>query len=116
MHARLPSMTPDRARRLVRFLMAIRGRLITKDALATRLDIDDRGFYRDLRTLRGFGIVIEQQDGRYRLDMPFESALRHVPAPEIKLSLRDMIDLSRGSTSTHRRFRASLRAIVGTAA
>src|SRR5437773_7449804 len=54
-----PSVTRDRAARLCRLLRLLGTGSQTRANLLRRLDLDVRGFYRDLETLRKFDITVE---------------------------------------------------------
>jgi hypothetical protein len=70
--------------------------------LISHLDVDVRGFYRDLELLRGAGINITLQAGAYGLDADLKEALAQLPFPDPHLTLGEARQLARGRTRAHR--------------
>jgi predicted DNA-binding transcriptional regulator YafY len=74
----------------------------TREAIARRLRLDVRGFYRDLDLLRSSGVSVTLEQGRYRLDQEVEDALALLPFPDPHLTLGAARTLARGRTQIHR--------------
>ena len=79
----------------------LRHRPPTRPALARRLGLDVRGFYRDLEWLRKFGISVVMEDGRYRLDEDAEKVIARLPFPDPQLTLGEAMRLAKGRTAAH---------------
>ena len=73
-----PAVTADRAARLCRLIRMTGTRGQPRETLLQRLNIDVRGFYRDLKLLRDVGIVIELVQGKYTLRGDAEEAVLKV--------------------------------------
>jgi predicted DNA-binding transcriptional regulator YafY len=106
-------ITSERAARLYRLLKLLKDRPKTRSSLISGLRLDSRGFYRDLKTLRGLGVRISTNDRRYRLGIPFQKAVTRLPFPDPQLNLHEAIQLSRGATAAHRKLKKLMRKIVG---
>ena len=52
----------------------------TRTALLQTLQVDVRGFYRDLATLRDVGILVELKAGLYVLKGKVDAAINRVPS------------------------------------
>ena len=108
-----PDLTPVRANRLCKMLLALGHGPQLKDVLVKKLKVEERGFFRDLRLIRQLGINVTANDNRYLLTMSLDDALEKLPLPDLKLSLRDALTLSHGQSPTHRRVRKKLEALIG---
>jgi hypothetical protein len=106
-----PGVTPDRFDRLVRLLRLVADKPLPRDALTRRLDIDVRGFYRDLGLVRTSGVRVELIDGRYALQGGLETALGLLPFPDPHLTLAEARLLSKGRTPAHRKLRDQLDSV-----
>ncbi len=106
-------LTAQRAARLCKLLRLLRNRPRTRPALARRLGLDVRGFYRDLEWLRKFGISVVMDDGRYRLDEDAETAIARLPLPDPQLTLGEAMQLAKGRTAAHRKLKGLVGEIVG---
>jgi hypothetical protein len=91
----------------------LRGGPVSRAALLRRLDLNQRGFYRDIELLRAAGIRVSPREGRYYLVPDFAAAVDLLPFPDPRLSLGEAQRLSRGNTAAHRMLRAQVRKIVG---
>lgn len=98
----VPGVTPERFARLYRMVRLLAGTPQTRDALAKRLRLDVRGFYRDLDLLRSAGISILLEGGRYRLEQPDDDALARLPFPDPHLTLGAARTLAKGRSPIHR--------------
>jgi predicted DNA-binding transcriptional regulator YafY len=101
-------VTPDRFTRLYRLLKIIAEKSLGRDAIARKLGLDVRGFYRDLGLLRTSGIEITLSRGRYRLDDDLEEAVVRLPFPDPLLTLGEVRQLARGKSAAHRKLRDEL--------
>jgi hypothetical protein len=85
----------------------------TREFLTRRLKLDVRGFFRDLDLMRSYGTPVELIEHRYHLGEPIDDALARLPLPDPQLNLREAIQLSRGRTAVHAKFREFIEGIVG---
>ena len=108
-----PDLTPVRAQRLCKMLMALGSGPQAKDKLVKKLKVEERGFFRDLRLIRELGIAVTASDNRYLLTISLDDALGKLPLPDLQLSLRDALELSSGYAPTQRRVRRKLEALIG---
>jgi hypothetical protein len=106
-------VTGERAGRLYRLITLLATAPQTREVLTRRLDLDVRGFYRDLELLRDFGVTVALAAHRYTLGEAAESALSKLPFPDPHLSLQEAIDLSTGRTGAHRKLKAQIHQITG---
>jgi hypothetical protein len=107
----LPSpagVTPERFARLVRLLQFLSTGPQTRTVLARRLRLDVRGFYRDLELLRGAGIDVTLDQGRYALAEPVADAQSRLPFPDPHLTLGEVRQLAKGRTLAHRKLKEQL--------
>ncbi len=111
--AERPGVTPDRFERLVRLLHLVAERPLPRDALTRRLNIDVRGFYRDLGLIRAAGVRIDLTDGRYALEGDLDAALGLLPFPDPHLTLAEVRVLSKGRTAAHKKLRERLDSMDG---
>jgi hypothetical protein len=79
-----------------------------RDAIARKLGLDIRGFYRDLGLLRTSGISVRLTRGRYKLDGELEEAVARLPFPDPLLTLGEARQLARGKSTAHRKLRDEL--------
>src|SRR5262245_39515388 len=115
-HAAAPiagGITIERAARLYRIIGVLRSGPKSRADLLKHLQIDIRGFYRDLEKLRELGIGIALRDHRYRLAMSFDDATSRLPFPDPQLNVREAVELARGRTPAHRKLKQCLAAITG---
>jgi predicted DNA-binding transcriptional regulator YafY len=101
-------VTPDRFARLFRLLELIADKPLGRDALARKLGLDVRGFYRDLGLLREAGIGVSLTKGHYRLDGDVDEAAARLPFPDPLLTLGEARALAKGKTIAHRKLRDQL--------
>jgi predicted DNA-binding transcriptional regulator YafY len=101
-------VTPERFNRLFRLLTLMAEKSLGRDALARRLGLDVRGFYRDLGLLRSSGIGVSLSRGRYRLDSDVQEAVALLPFPDPLLTLGEARLLAKGKTAAHRKLREEL--------
>jgi predicted DNA-binding transcriptional regulator YafY len=101
-------VTPDRFNRLFRLLTLMAEKSLGRDALARKLGLDIRGFYRDLGLLRSSGIGVSLSRGRYRLDSDVHEAVSRLPFPDPLLTLGEARLLAKGKTAAHRKLREEL--------
>src|SRR5947209_168778 len=84
------AVTADRFARLLRLVKFLADGPQTRTALSRRLRVDIRKFYRDLETLRSYGITVDVDDGRYALSGTEQEAYDRLPFPDPLLSLGEM--------------------------
>jgi hypothetical protein len=101
-------VTSERFVRLYRLLNLIADKPLGRDALARKVGLDVRGFYRDLGLLRSSGINVTLTRGRYRLDGELDQAVARLPFPDPLLTLGEVRQLAKGKTVTHRKLRDQL--------
>ncbi len=107
------SLTPRRAGRLYRLLTQLGSGPQTRAALLRRLKLDVRGFYRDLEVLRQLDIVVTTDQTKYVLAGGVDDALSRLPFPDPGLNLREVMQLSSGTTAAHRKLRKRLDEFLG---
>ena len=116
LHSEKPTVTVERAARLYQMLTILAKGAQTRGALARRLGLDVRGFYRDLELLRTVGIVVETDARRYRLRGEVAEAIDLLPLPDPHLTLGEAATLARGRKPAHRKLAAHLARILRTKA
>ena len=107
------SVTPERAARLSKLLDLLSATGKPRQVLLSKLDLDLRGFYRDLKTLRERGIEVRVGRDIYRLDGELDQARAKLPCPDPNLSLAELEQLSKGRTEAHRKLQKLLQMVVG---
>jgi len=110
---RRSAITAERAGRLYRILALLGTGPQTRAALIAAIEIDIRGFYRDLETIRQLGVVLTNQSQQYQLGESLDTALARLPFPDPQLNLLEVMQLVEGRTAAHRKLRASLEAFIG---
>jgi hypothetical protein len=95
------AVTADRFTRLCRLLSLLADAPRTRDRLTRDLDLDVRGFYRDLELLRAAGIAITLHDGEYALSDALDTAVARLPFPDPHLTLGEARQLARGRSRSH---------------
>jgi hypothetical protein len=108
--AERPAVTPERFARLVRLVRLLAERPQTRQALARRLRLDVRGFYRDLELVRAAGVPVTLAEGRYGLGGALASALAGLPFPDPHLTCGEAVQLARGRTAAHRKLKGLIDA------
>jgi predicted DNA-binding transcriptional regulator YafY len=107
------ALTAQRAARLYRLLTLLGDGPQTRRLLLARLKLDVRGFYRDLETLRAFGIEVAPGfDTRYTLAGGVDDALARLPFPDPGLNVRDALQLANGTSPAHRKLRQRVNAFI----
>ena len=104
-------VTPERFVRLYRMIRLLAGSPQTREAIARRLRLDVRGFYRDLDLLRSSGVAVDLEAGRYTLAQDTDDALDHLPFPDPHLTLGEATQLARGRGAAHRKFKHFLQSL-----
>ncbi|HTU89006.1 MAG TPA: hypothetical protein VMF69_02815 [Gemmataceae bacterium] len=105
-------VTPERFVRLYRMIKLLVSGAQTRDALARRLRLDVRGFYRDLDLLRSSGVSITLAAGRYTLEQDAEEALASLPFPDPHLTLGAAKTLAKGRGPVHRALAETIAHVV----
>jgi hypothetical protein len=108
-----PAVTAERFTRLFRMMRFLGEEARTREWLTQELDLDVRGFYRDLELLRSVGISVTLGEAGYVLGEPIERALARLPFPDPHLTLGEMRQLARGRTATHRRLQGLIDELGG---
>ena len=106
------SVTPERFVRLYHMVKLLAASPQTRDALARRLRLDVRGFYRDLDLLRSSGVSITLASGRYTLEQDADDALALLPFPDPRLTLGAAKTLAKGRSPVHRALAETIARIV----
>ncbi|MCS7022371.1 MAG: hypothetical protein NZ703_01955 [Gemmataceae bacterium] len=110
----LPALSRRRLIRLFRFLKLVEKSALKREQIMKRLQLDIRGFYRDLETLRQLKISIKVgADHRYHLQGTLEEALQHLPFPDPQLTFSEVALLIQGDTPAHNKLRKQWEALVG---
>lgn len=107
------SVTVERAARLSRLLKLIAKTARPREVLLGKLNLDVRGFYRDLKTLRDRGIAVTAAGDSYRLHEDLDDARAKLPCPDPMLSVSELRVLAKGNTDAHRKLRRLLDTLVG---
>jgi hypothetical protein len=107
-------VTPERFVRLYRMVKLLAGSSQTREALARRLQLDVRGFYRDLDLLRSSGVSIALTGGRYTLEQDADAALALLPFPDPRLTLGAAKTLAKGRSPVHRALADTIARMVPT--
>jgi predicted DNA-binding transcriptional regulator YafY len=106
------TVTAKRAARLYRMLRLLSSSAQTRSALARRLRLDVRGFYRDLVLLRDCGIDLPLEKGRYQLTLDLDEAVSRLPFPDPHLTLAEAMQLAKGRTAAHRKLKKQVDQII----
>jgi predicted DNA-binding transcriptional regulator YafY len=107
-------ITPGRANRLFLLVTFLGQKKQTRDQLTKKLKVGVRDFYRDLETLRAFGIHISHAEGHYRLDVSVTQARAMLPFPDPVLTLGEAEVLAQGPTAAHKKLRKKVEAFQQT--
>jgi len=110
-----PTLTTERAIRLCRLVHLLRTGPQPRNTLLRRLQLDMRGFYRDVQLLRDRGIVVSLHEGQYVLTGTADAAFGRLPLPDPQITVADAIQLSKGKSAAHRKLQALLEQIMPTA-
>lgn len=105
-------VTPERFVRLYRMVKLLAGSALSREALARRLGLDVRGFYRDLDLLRSSGVPITLTAGRYTLEQDADDSLALLPFPDPHLTLGAAKTLAKGRGAVHRTLAETITRIV----
>ncbi len=106
------SITADRFVRLYKLLKLLADGPQTRATLTKRLNLDVRGFYRDLDLLRQAEIPIQVAEGHYTLTEELAAATARLPYPDPILTLGEMEQLTRGKSATHTKLRGQIDALL----
>jgi predicted DNA-binding transcriptional regulator YafY len=106
------SVTPERFVRLYRMVRLLSAGPQARDAIARRLRLDVRGFYRDLDLLRSSGVVINLEAGHYTLDQDAEDAVALLPFPDPHLTLGAARALAKGRSQVHRALAQTIERVL----
>lgn len=106
------SVTPERFVRLYRMVKLLADGAQSREAIARRLRLDVRGFYRDLDLLRSSGLTVTLLSGRYTLEQDAEEAMALLPFPDPRLTLGAARALAKGRGSAHRDLAETIARVV----
>ena len=95
------AVTAERFRRLVRLVQLLGEAPRSREQLLAHLDLDIRGFYRDLELLRSMNVTITLSQGKYHLASTLNEVLPRLPYPDPRLTLGEMRLLARGRSHLH---------------
>jgi predicted DNA-binding transcriptional regulator YafY len=109
---RSSSVTAARVARLYRFIRLLARGPMPRAVLLRRLELNQRGFYRDIELLRAVGIRVRSDEGRYSVTPGFDAAVNLLPFPDPQLSLGEAQRLARGNTAAHRALRRRVEQIT----
>ena len=91
----LESLSPDRIRRLLRFIDLISKPKKRRRADHFTLRVSERTLFRDVSLLRDLGLELNvTAPGQYGLTVSREEALEFIPCPDPHLNLGELIDLA----------------------
>jgi predicted DNA-binding transcriptional regulator YafY len=110
--AGLAGVTPERFTRLHRMVQLLAAGPQPRAALARRLHLDVRGFYRDLELLRAAGISVTLSEGRYGLAGGVQKALALLPFPDPHLTLGEVLLLAKGRSAAHAKLKAHIDSVL----
>src|SRR6478609_139874 len=82
-------LTAERFVRLVKMVRLMSESPKTREALAKKLGLDLRGFYRDLELLRSVEVKVTLAESHYGLGEAVDPALEKLPFPAALLTLGD---------------------------
>jgi hypothetical protein len=77
-----------------------------------RLQLDVRGFYRDLKLLRSSGIDVPLTKGRYRVETSLRELLPRLPFPDPGLTLGEAMQLAKGKHRAHTKLQEQIGRIL----
>lgn len=95
------AVTAERFRRLVRLVQLLGESPRTREQLLAQLELDIRGFYRDLELLRAMNVTITLSKGFYHLVGMLTDVLPRLPYPDPHLTLGEIRLLARGRSHLH---------------
>lgn len=110
--AELPGVTAERFTRLYRLVQLLGDGPHPRQALAKRLHLDVRGFYRDLEVLRASGIEVSVTGGRYGLVGKIDDSLSRLPFPDPHITLGEAMLLRKGRSPAHKRLEGQIDHLV----
>ncbi|MFO0880885.1 MAG: hypothetical protein U0840_26450 [Gemmataceae bacterium] len=106
------AVTADRFRRLYRLVSLLHSAAHSRPQITKLLDLDVRGFYRDLEFIRTLGIPIRFTEGAYYLEGALERAVELLPFPDPHLTLGEMQQLARGRSRLHALLQARITELL----
>ncbi|MGF1578906.1 MAG: hypothetical protein ACFCD0_06045 [Gemmataceae bacterium] len=105
-------VTAERASRLYQLISLLGKKAHSRDDIVLSLGLDVRTFYRDLETLRNWGININLDDeGRYTLAISKTDAIGLLPFPDPQLTVGEAEQLAKGRTKAHKKMKEALNVI-----
>jgi hypothetical protein len=109
------AVTLERASRLAKLLKMIAKTPRPRAVLMTKLRLDVRGFYRDVKSLREWGVLLSVDGDEYLLAEDLDDARGKLPAPDPLLSVADLRLVCKGTTDAHKKLRKLYDSLVGSA-
>lgn len=106
------AVTAERFRRLVQLVQFLGERPRTRGQLLAHLELDIRGFYRDLELLRSMRVSITLSQGKYHLVGSLEDVLPRLPYPDPHLTLGEMRRLARGRSHLHEALQEQIEGLL----
>lgn len=105
-------VTAERASRLYHLISLLGKKAQSRDEIVEALQLDVRTFYRDLETLRNWGIHINlDTEGRYSLAISKTDAIGLLPFPDPQLTVGEAEQLAKGRTKAHKKMKEALNVI-----
>ncbi len=105
-------VTPERFTRLYKLLHLLGSSSRTRDWLMAQLQLDVRGFYRDLELLRAAGIAIQLLDGEYSLGEKVTESVARLPFPDPHLTFGEVRQLAKGRSALHQRLQEQVQKLI----
>lgn len=96
-----PAVTSERFRRLLKLVQYLGESPRTREQILAHLDLDIRGFYRDLELLRAVDIKVTLDKGNYHLSESLDEVTPRLPFPDPRLTLGEIRQLAKGRTKLH---------------
>jgi hypothetical protein len=106
------AVTAERFRRLVRLVQLLGEEPRTREQLLAQLELDIRGFYRDLELLRSMRVTITLSKGLYHLVGSLDEVLPRLPYPDPHLTLGEMRRLARGRSHLHETLQGQIEGLL----
>jgi predicted DNA-binding transcriptional regulator YafY len=106
------SITAERFVRLNKLLKLLASGPQTRATLTKKLNLDVRGFYRDLELLRDAQIPIQVEEGSYSLQEDLAVATARLPYPDPVLTLGEMQQLAKGKSAAHTKLRQQINDLL----
>ena len=106
------AVTAERFRRLVQLVQFLGEEPRSREQLLAHLNLDIRGFYRDLELLRTTSVTITLSHGKYHLLGSLDDVLPRLPYPDPRLTLGEMRRLARGRSHLHEALQEQIESLL----